>query len=829
MSEINRFLNNYGATSNNHVASFQEFEGEILSNSEREERNQINEQEAKVEFPYGNTRNQDFDDDEDEEENSDLDDVYLLGSKRKGKKSSSKFVGYRKSFLNKIQFRFPSSFRSKRLNNQKLENINTKRSDSVMHNESTENYNEEQLEKPKEHTPNVFSRFLMTINEKIFPSRFVLNNNLDENKKKFSKVKNSFNSMKKYLKHLKIIILTVYCLSCIILFMINNDEEENWYQSVVSSSSSYTFSYDMIDSETIINTDSQYLKCILHGPFRNENRKVANIDIDSISFLKVNIFENDHYHNVSNSSKPIPTILSSWTINLVDGPDAKTYTQLSFTENIFVLGKKYQIHDVKFQFTTTSVQPLSINFDCKQLSQRTSSKSTYAILLLLFVYGLIMFDLIHRTLAAALGALGGLAVLSVVNMNRPTLITIVSWIEWETLLLLTGMMIIVAIFCETGFFDLVAVKIFRYVGNRIWIMITCLCLLAAVLSAFLDNVTTILLLAPISIKLSEVLNLDPRHLLIAQVIFSNIGGASTAIGDPPNVIITANSVIRDNGVDFTNFTVHMLVGSIFVYIVSFVHFRFLYSNVAKFKSQNSSEINELNKEIIIWKRSFKNITPVTKEEIVVKTLLKEKVSQLQYLRSKRISEIKQVNQTSLREKTDDLVQNYKITSFPLLIKCSIVFFFTLLLFFIHPFLPIHLTIGWISILSAIVLITLTSTTVQHSTNQHSESTSFNGIDLEAIIHKIEWSTLLFFACLFIFMRSIEELGLLHDIGDIVSNIIKSVDNEDERLVVAITLIMITSALVSSIIDNIPFTTAMIPIIIQLNETLGIPLTALTYA
>jgi Na+/H+ antiporter NhaD/arsenite permease-like protein len=200
---------------------------------------------------------------------------------------------------------------------------------------------------------------------------------------------------------------------------------------------------------------------------------------------------------------------------------------------------------------------------------------------------------------------------------------------------------------------------------------------------------------------------------------------------------------------------------------------------------------------------------MTKEEVIVKTLLKEKVSQLQNLRSKRIYEIKQDTETNFRIKTDDLIQNYKIHSYPLLIKCSIVFMITLILFFVHPFLStIHLTIGWISILSAIVLITLTATTVQHSSNQHSESTSFNGIDLEAIIHKIEWSTLLFFACLFIFMKCIEELGLLHDIGEVVSNIVKSVDNKNDRLVVAITIIMVTSSLVSAVIDNIPFTTGI---------------------
>ncbi|KAK3574532.1 hypothetical protein QTP86_009289 [Hemibagrus guttatus] len=80
--------------------------------------------------------------------------------------------------------------------------------------------------------------------------------------------------------------------------------------------------------------------------------------------------------------------------------------------------------------------------------------------------------------------------------------------------------------------------------GRVWPMIIILCLIAAILSAFLDNVTTMMLFTPVTIRLCEVLNLDPRHVLIAEVIFTNIGGAATAVGDPPNVIIVSNQDLR---------------------------------------------------------------------------------------------------------------------------------------------------------------------------------------------------------------------------------------------------------------------------------------------
>ena len=127
--------------------------------------------------------------------------------------------------------------------------------------------------------------------------------------------------------------------------------------------------------------------------------------------------------------------------------------------------------------------------------------------------------------------MGGLALIGIVESERPSLETVVTWIEWETILLISGMMIIVAVFCETGLFDLIAVRLFHYAGTRIWVMIGLLCTLSAILSAVLDNVTTILLLIPITIRLCEVMQLDPKNIIIGIVVFSNIGGCSTGINN----------------------------------------------------------------------------------------------------------------------------------------------------------------------------------------------------------------------------------------------------------------------------------------------------------
>lgn len=124
--------------------------------------------------------------------------------------------------------------------------------------------------------------------------------------------------------------------------------------------------------------------------------------------------------------------------------------------------------------------------------------------------------------------------------------------DLETLCLLFGMMIMVGVLSETGFFDYIAVSAYRLAKGHVWPMVIILCVFTAVLSAFLDNVTTILLMTPVSIKLCEIKNIDPKHVLIAQVLFSNIGGAATPIGDPPNVIII-NSAIAKSQVSLFHF------------------------------------------------------------------------------------------------------------------------------------------------------------------------------------------------------------------------------------------------------------------------------------
>ncbi|KAG2456343.1 P protein, partial [Polypterus senegalus] len=208
-------------------------------------------------------------------------------------------------------------------------------------------------------------------------------------------------------------------------------------------------------------------------------------------------------------------VFYNWTIPL----NSKRNDQVTRTKMFEMLSSIPVSVTVQAFLQNSEVVPLSMTRQF--LYVNVATQGIIAAVILAGVYVLIIFEIVHRTLAAMLGSLAALAALAFI-----------------------GDMILVAIFSDTGFFDYCAVKAYRLSRGRVWPMIIILCLIAAILSAFLDNVTTILLFTPVTIRLCEVLNLDPRHVLIAEVIFTNIGGASTAVGDPPNVIIVSNQHLR---------------------------------------------------------------------------------------------------------------------------------------------------------------------------------------------------------------------------------------------------------------------------------------------
>ncbi|MDX8383449.1 MAG: ArsB/NhaD family transporter [Ghiorsea sp.] len=154
-----------------------------------------------------------------------------------------------------------------------------------------------------------------------------------------------------------------------------------------------------------------------------------------------------------------------------------------------------------------------------------------AVSILLVVYAVIMAEKFNRAVLALLGA--GLMVLCGVITQQQA----VAGVDFNTIGLLTGMMVIVAISQKTGMFQYVAIKAAKAVKGSPWGILVMLSIVTAVFSAFLDNVTTVLLIAPVTLLITDALGVRPYPYLFAQIFASNIGGAATLIGDPPNIMI----------------------------------------------------------------------------------------------------------------------------------------------------------------------------------------------------------------------------------------------------------------------------------------------------
>ena len=143
--------------------------------------------------------------------------------------------------------------------------------------------------------------------------------------------------------------------------------------------------------------------------------------------------------------------------------------------------------------------------------------------ILICVYVLIIFETVHRTLAAALGGLSAVIALNYFTVEPAlSLKAVTTMIDWETIGLLLGMMVMVGVISHTGVFEWFAVEAYKKSEGSIWSLVVILCVVTAVLSAFLDNVTTVLLLTPVTIQLAKVLDLQPIPILIAAVSYTHL-------------------------------------------------------------------------------------------------------------------------------------------------------------------------------------------------------------------------------------------------------------------------------------------------------------------
>jgi Na+/H+ antiporter NhaD/arsenite permease-like protein len=351
--------------------------------------------------------------------------------------------------------------------------------------------------------------------------------------------------------------------------------------------------------------------------------------------------------------------------------------------------------------------------------------ATIAITVFVIAYVLIASDRVSKTLVALCGGAIVLAV-GVVGADD-AFFSHETGIDWNVIFLLFGMMIIVGVLRQTGVFEYIAIwSAKRANGSPLRIMIL-LVLVTAVASAMLDNVTTVLLIAPVTLLVCERLQINPIPFLIAEVFASNIGGAATLVGDPPNIIIASRADLS-----FNDFLIHMTPIVIIVMIVFIAMVPFLF-------------------------RGSFDVDP------------------------ERVADVMSLNE---REAIRDPA---------LLVKCAIVLVAVFAAFILHSIL--HIDPSVVALLGAGVLILIAR------------------LNQRDYLASVEWDTLLFFAGLFVMVGALVKTGVVETLAR------SATEFTDGNALLTVMLILGVSAPVSGIIDNIPYTATMTPIVAELANSM----------
>jgi Na+/H+ antiporter NhaD/arsenite permease-like protein len=350
----------------------------------------------------------------------------------------------------------------------------------------------------------------------------------------------------------------------------------------------------------------------------------------------------------------------------------------------------------------------------------------------LVIYSLIVTERLHRTLAALLGAVIVIGI-GLIDQHEAFSQDVV---DFNVIFLLAGMMIIANILGKTGIFQWLAVEAVRRAEGRPYRLMVLISLITAVVSMFLDNVTTVVLMTPVTFFIAERLGMSPVPFLISQILASNMGGAATLIGDPPNIIIGSRF-----DKDFNDFLMNAAPAAITSLLLYLVFARWL------FRKDLASAVQALEPEDIA--------RLVTAER------------KIQDVRLMRLG----------------------------LAVLSV----TILGFLLAR--TLGLEGATIALAGAVVLMILAKQNVHE------------------VLKDVEWSTLLFFIGLFIVVGAVVKSGLISDLAK------QALALTGGRSDVAALLVLWMSAVLSAVVDNIPYTITMIPLVQEMGQTVNVePLT-----
>lgn len=359
-----------------------------------------------------------------------------------------------------------------------------------------------------------------------------------------------------------------------------------------------------------------------------------------------------------------------------------------------------------------------------------SAAQIISIVVFVAVMALVVSEKIHRALAALLGAVV-LLVIGIIDFSAG-----MESIDFNTLGVLCGMMMFVAIVKESGLFEFVAIKSAKACKGNPWLIMIAFAVITAVFSAFLDNVTTVLLIGPMTIMLCKTLDINPVPFLLVEIIMSNIGGTATLIGDPPNIMIGSEA-----GLSFAQFIMVNAPIVVVIMVVLLVIFRFMYGRHLAVDEKNRLNIMELSAE----------------DAIIDKALFHKSV---------------------------------------------VMIVLVAIAFMLHGVFNLETSVIALTAAAVIILI--------------------SGRDIEVAIEGIEWGTIGFFLGLFMVVGGMEHTGVIEMLGNAI------VDATGGNVVLMIIVILWASAILSSILDNIPFVATMIPIIMVM-EASGIDVYPLWWA
>lgn len=261
--------------------------------------------------------------------------------------------------------------------------------------------------------------------------------------------------------------------------------------------------------------------------FHGHNHFSDNELIDIIMHVDGN--EEAAHHDVGLVVEIVGTdtgeVKSSFTVSPVEDE------RVTFEERITVdFDHPHESHVINV-ISTDPTYELSFTLNAAVLTPLANHAELVAALVMIAVYFFILIEVIHRTLVAIFGSMvAGMFLFAMHNGETESIRQLMLHLEWSTLGLLFGMMLLVGELSHTGIFEWCAVRLLMASKGSFKRLITLLCILTAVASAFLDNVTTMLLIAPVTIDMCSILDVDPRPYLIGEVILSNIGGTATLIG-----------------------------------------------------------------------------------------------------------------------------------------------------------------------------------------------------------------------------------------------------------------------------------------------------------